>query len=70
MDGEMGINTMCTEIIYLSTSINDSTRERKDENSPFRWKFDAFQFGVLHSDRDDILATGLLHDENAIANCT
>jgi len=56
---------MYTEIIYLSTSMNN---ERKDENSPLRQKFDVFQFGVLHSDRQDIFSAGLLHDENAITD--
>ena len=58
---------MYTEIISLSTSINN---DRKDENSPFWWKFDVFLFGVFHSDRDDIFATDLLHHENAIADCS
>ena len=58
---------MYTEIMYLNTSIN---KQRKYENSPFWWQFDAFQFGILHSYGDDIFAGDLPHSENAITNRT
>jgi len=35
---------------------------------PFRWKFDVFEFGVLHSDGHNVFATILLHDDDTIAN--
>jgi len=56
----------CTEIAFFEHK--QRVRQRKDKNWPFGWKFDVFEFGILHSDGDNVFATTILHDEDMITD--